>query len=90
MLVADGQHLLLGRLPGGLARELREPRQDSRDRADRGAGLGLGDADAAVGDGDLGDLRDRVADAQRELDAERASRADLGSAVAAALGSSLA
>ena len=28
-----GEHLLLGRLPGGLARELREPRQDGRDRA---------------------------------------------------------
>ena len=68
-----GQHLLLGRLPGGLPRELREPRQDGRDRAHGRAGVGPGGDDDPVADhGQVGVRRRLVDEAAWYLAAELA------------------
>ena len=63
------EHLLLGRLPGGLARELRVPRQDGGDRA--GLLLQVGhDDDPVAHDREIGGARRFVDEAASDLAAK--------------------
>ena len=66
-----GEHLLLGRLPGGLARELR-PAGDERDDRSRLLVLARGNGDPVAHDGEVGRRRRLVVEAAGDVAAELA------------------